>query len=118
MVLSTAEVNPQGELHRRGALDVFAPGRDDIAMARDGGNSAVDARRGGGEIKGQLLGTLPTMDVGRVLVPVDTIDKFPLASAVVLCYSKPTRTNENRQDLPGTLLCWNCNIRTGKTATM
>ncbi len=26
MILSTAEVNPQGEFHRRGALDVFAPG--------------------------------------------------------------------------------------------
>jgi len=33
-------------------------------MARGDGNGTVDARRGGGEIEGQLLGTLSTMDVG------------------------------------------------------
>jgi hypothetical protein len=58
-------------------------------MARGEGNGAVDARRGGSEIEGQLLGTLPTMDVGWVLVPVDTMDKPPLVSAPVLYYSLP-----------------------------
>ena len=85
MVLSTAEVNPQGELHRRGALDMFAPGRDSVAMARGDGNGAVDTRRGSSEIKGQLLRTLPTMDISRVLVPVDTMDKRSLPSALALC---------------------------------
>ena len=78
MVLSTVEVNPQSEFHRRDALDVFAPGRDSVAMARGDGNGAVDARRGGSEIKGQLLGTLPTMDVSQVLVLVKPMDKWDL----------------------------------------
>jgi hypothetical protein len=88
MVLSTAEVNPQSELHRRGALDVFAPGRDSVVMTRGDGNGAVDARCGGSEIEGQFLGSLPTMNIGRVLALVDTIDQRPLASAPV-SYWKP-----------------------------
>jgi hypothetical protein len=72
MVLSTAEVNAQGELHWRSALNVFAPGRDSIAMARGDGNGAVDARCGGGEIEGQLLGPLATMDVSDIFVLVET----------------------------------------------
>jgi hypothetical protein len=71
MVPSTAEVNPQSEFDWRGALDMFTPGRDSVAMARGNGNSAVDARRGSSEIEGQLLGTLSTMDVGRVLILVE-----------------------------------------------
>ena len=85
MVLSTAEVKPQSEFHRGSTSDVFAPGRDSVAMARGDGNGAVDARRGGREIKGQFLGTLPTMNIGRVLVPVDTMDKRSLVSALALC---------------------------------
>ncbi len=100
-VLSTAEVKPQSELHRGSTSDVFAPGRDSVAMARGDGNGTVDGRRGGSEIKGQLLGTLPTMNVGWVLVPVDTMDKRPLASAPVLYYSLAGRANERA---PGQLL--------------
>jgi hypothetical protein len=68
MVLSTVEVNPQSEFHWRGALDVLAPSRYNVAIARGDGNGAVDARCGGGEIEGQFLGTLPTMNISRVLV--------------------------------------------------
>jgi hypothetical protein len=88
-VLTTAEVKPQSENHRGSTSDVLAPGRDSVAMSRGDGNGTVDTRRGGSEIKGQLLGTLPTMNITRVLVPVDTIDQRPLASAPVLYYSLP-----------------------------
>jgi hypothetical protein len=94
MVLSTAEVKPQSELHRGSTSDVFAPGRDRVAMARGDGNGTVDARRGGGEIKGQLLGTLPTMNISKVLVPVDAIDQSLSVSAPVLYYSLAGKANE------------------------
>jgi hypothetical protein len=72
-------------------------------MTGGDGNGAVDARCGGSEIEGQLLGALAAMHVSDIFVPVDTMDKRSLASAAVSCYSKPIRTNEKRQELPGTL---------------
>jgi hypothetical protein len=96
--LSTAEVNPQSEFHRGSTSDVFAPGRDSVAMARGDGNGAVDACRGGGEIKGQFLGTLPTMNISGVCVPVDTIDKRLSSSLLVLYAIRHKRAGEARYD--------------------
>jgi hypothetical protein len=87
MVLSTAEVNPQSELHWRGALDVFTPGRDSVAMAKGNGNGAVDARRGGRKVEGQLLGTLSTMDVGWVLVLIELVSHCPSWYCGIFCLS-------------------------------
>jgi hypothetical protein len=98
MVLSTAEVNPQSENHRRSTSDVLAPSRDSVAMTRGDGNGAVDASRGGSEIKGQFLGTLAAMHVGDIFVPVDTMDKRPLASVPVLCSKPHNQGREGQHD--------------------
>jgi hypothetical protein len=42
-------------------------------MARGDGNGAVDAGRGGGEIKGQLLGTLAATHVSDIFIFIDTM---------------------------------------------
>ena len=67
-------------------------------MARGDGNGAVDARRGGSEIESQLLGTLPTMDIGRVLVLLHLIDNSLLSSLPVLYWKLRNHAREGHCD--------------------
>jgi hypothetical protein len=84
-VLSTGQIHAQRQLHWRFAADMLAPSLDPVAMPGNCLGMAVDTCLGTDEIESDLLGSLAAMHVGDIFVPVDTMDKRSLVSALALC---------------------------------
>jgi len=78
-VFTTCEIYPKKKLHRRLAAHVLSPDLDLVAVARDRLRMLEYPRFGADKVEGDLLRALASLDIGRVLIFVDTMYKtaFP-----------------------------------------
>lgn len=71
--LTAGQVDPQRELDGCSTAHMFSPDFNLVAVAGEGLDLAIDAGFGLDKVKGELLGALATVDVGRVLVFMDAM---------------------------------------------